>query len=131
MTEEPEEREWYSLSRKFGIPVADLQRQMTDFEFRRHLEDQKDFPDADGRSAHLLYVLAILLNEFIGGWNNGKRPLTGQQIAPWIKVVDKPRQLELDDAIGMFFPTSRKGKKGGPAARPNVGRKPVEDKQGG
>lgn len=97
---------------------------MTYAEFRRHSEDRADYPDPEERSAHLLYVLSILLNEFIGGWCDGKKPLTGKQIAPWIKVNEKPRELGVDEAIAKFFPASKVKSKGKPkpVARPNLGR---------
>ena len=66
LTDDPEEREWYGLARKYGCTVVELQGRMTDLEFRRHCQDQQDYPDPLERMAQLLYVNTILLNIGVG-----------------------------------------------------------------
>lgn len=99
MTDDPEEREWYSLARKFGVSVEMLQEMMTELEFRRHCEDQQNYPDAADRTAHLLYVNTFLLNLAVGSLiNGGNPPFSLRQIAPWSMPEKKNLSSDLEIA---------------------------------
>jgi hypothetical protein len=68
------------------MTAEELKERMPSAEFDRHMEDQKDCPDAPERTAHLLYIVATLLNDFMYSWTQGKFRLESTTIAPWIKV---------------------------------------------
>lgn len=106
LTDDPEEREWYGLARKYGCTVVELQGRMTDLEFRRHCQDQQDYPDPLERMAQLLYVNTILLNIGVGSlMKDGKPPFSIRQIAPWMAkhdVAEKPIEIQLNMVEHLF-----------------------------
>jgi hypothetical protein len=80
-----------------GRTVGELQAAMTDLEFRRHCQDQQDYPDAIERMASLMFTNTLLLNMAVGSLTkDGKPPFTINQIAPWAAKGEEPKPQEMD-----------------------------------
>lgn len=58
---------------------------MTEREFRSHVEDMAEYPDADERAAYYAHLTATLLNAIASSPWLGVRPFSDEVLNPWAR----------------------------------------------